>query len=480
MVHSKNLNMKYLNFFSLLRLPVLFAAVFILSSCVTRQQDSEDMPTDGMQAADFAVIQQDLAYYARNLPNKTFMADDEQKLLAEQTKDKFLSPWTLEKASYTLKNAMWALFSMNPKVGFLAKDEPFPLELWEHLRKNSQESTYPSLAEYGIVIKNTSLRAMPTHSPFYLNPKKAGEGYPFDYFQQTALWLGTPVFISHVSKDGLWYFVESALAAGWLPAEEIAKADKTFRDFLQNTELVVVVQDKVPLPALYKEQMPSAQKKSETGHNIHIGTVLPLSSRTVEVAHVFIPVSGNGGLAKWWPISLGQDAVANYPLPLTAQMVASLGNKMMGQEYGWGGIDEKRDCSALMHDLFLPFGLWLPRNSSKQAETGNVIVLENLSEAEKTDYILSKGVPFFSMIFLPGHIGLYIGEYDGKPLLFHNVWGVRLEKQMPDGSLQKGRAVIGRAVVTTLKPGVELPYAAQPLGYMENIKKLTVLPPKVN
>ena len=48
---------------------------------------------------------------------------------------------------------------------------------------------------------------------------------------------------------------------------------------------------------------------------------------------------------------------------------------------------------------------------------------------------------------------LYIGQKDGEPLVFHNVWGI---KTLEDNG-EYGRFIIGRAVITTLEPGAELP-----------------------
>jgi hypothetical protein len=49
---------------------------------------------------------------------------------------------------------------------------------------------------------------------------------------------------------------------------------------------------------------------------------------------------------------------------------------------------------------------------------------------------------------MPGHIMLYVGPYDGEPAVFHNTWGV---------AVTGGRAVVGRAVVTGLRLGEEIP-----------------------
>ena len=139
------------------------------------------------------------------------------------------------------------------------------------------------------------------------------------------------------------------------------------------------------------------------------------------------------------------------PLLLTPRNVARLGDRMMGQPYGWGGLYGDRDCSATMQDLFAPFGLWLPRNSAKQAQEGAVLKLEGLSAESKEKALREYAQPFRTLIAMPGHIGLYAGQWQGRAAMFHNMWGVR--NSLPEG--QEGRLVIGRAVVTGLRPGEE-------------------------
>ena len=161
------------------------------------------------------------------------------------------------------------------------------------------------------------------------------------------------------------------------------------------------------------------------------------------------------------------------PLPLTAEAVARIGNEMMGQPYAWGGLDGKRDCSALTRDLMAPFGIFLPRNSSAQGRAGRPIPLAGMSNEEKEAAILREAPPFRSLIWLRGHIGLYIGSYQGKAMLFHSMWGLRT-KDASGGC--DNRAVVGKTVVTTLRPGSERPDLCTPGSFLDRIEKVAVLP----
>jgi hypothetical protein len=124
---------------------------------------------------------------------------------------------------------------------------------------------------------------------------------------------------------------------------------------------------------------------------------------------------------------------------------------MMGQPYGWGDLYGNRDCSGTVKDLFAPFGLWLPRNSSKQAQVGEVISLEDLTPRQREERLLQEGIPFVTLVRLPGHIMLYLGEYEGRAALLHTLWGVRTRTLAG----REGRWLVGKTVITGLAPGME-------------------------
>ena len=76
---------------------------------------------------------------------------------------------------------------------------------------------------------------------------------------------------------------------------------------------------------------------------------------------------------------------------------------------------------SLEHDLFVPFGLYLPRNSASQAAYGGSIPLVDLPNDQKESVILDQGVPFASLIWMQGHILVYVGRYQGHPVVFHDM-----------------------------------------------------------
>ena len=385
----------------------------------------------------------------------------EQATLHEQALTRFFTPWDLKKASLPTEEAFWGVAAYGSKQGYAENLQPYPRDRWERLVALQDMEAYPSMAAPAIITRNTSQRVLPSQRPFFLDPSLPGEGFPFDYFQNSALWLGTPVLVTHRTLDGVWLFVESALASGWVRSEDVALADENFRQSYRSRSMVAVTTDDTPL----------AQAGTHLGQ-AHIGAVFPLHSRRRDELTVMVPLRDADGRARTGLATLGPGRGAPMPLPLTARAMAGLAEAMDGQLYGWGGMFENRDCSAAMRDLFLPFGVWLPRNSSQQARQGGTMIdLAGMSAEDKLRVIRARGVPFASLIWMPGHIGLYLGSsHQGEPLLLHSIWGVRTTQ--PDG--REGRAVIGRLVISTLRPGEERDDVKSD-SFLNRIRGLTII-----
>ena len=172
-----------------------------------------------------------------------------------------------------------------------------------------------------------------------------------------------------------------------------------------------------------------------------------------------------------------KETAVSSPFPLNYRNMAVLANELVDTPYGWGGKDKKRDCSSMIRDLFTPFGIWLPRHSADQALLGgHHIDFAGLTREEKQSAIMTSGIPYLTLLWLRGHIMLYIGVHQGEPLVFHNFWSTRMT-DIQGCSVKK---IIGRAAITTLHPGREWqsPVSA-PRDLLDAIQGMTFLLPPV-
>ena len=385
----------------------------------------------------------------------------EQAALHERLVERFFAPWNQAGASLSAHDIAWGVRSLGSKQGYAENLQPYPQDRWVHVVALQDLTNYPSMSAPAITVRNTALRVLPSSRPFFLDPARPGEGFPFDYFQNTALWLGAPVLITHTSLDRAWYFAETALASGWVRSEDVALADAGFLAQYQSRTLVALRKDETSLV-----------KAGRFLGQTHVGAIFPLHSQSSQGFTVKVPARAATGQATMALADIGYHQASLMPVPLTSRAVAELADAMAGQLYGWGGMFENRDCSSTMRDLFLPFGIWLPRNSSQQARSGGEFVaLDGLDVSAKLHLIRTQGVPFASLIWLPGHIGLYLGvDGRGEPLLLHNIWGVRTV--LPGGG--EGRAVAGRLVISTLRPGEERKDVRRD-GFLNRLTGLTLV-----
>ena len=414
--------------------------------------------------ADIHNLPQDLTIYAKQAGNEPLLTAEEQQRQNARFDRIFFGPWQAQKARVPLKE-LERRFGKGA-YGFTENAQAWTSKEWEALRASAKLDAYPGMAQPGITLRNTNMRALPTLHANMERPENTGPENSFDNFQYSALSWATPLFITHATADGLWHFVESPLASGWVPADDIAPVDENFMQSWRNSRLAAIIRDEVPL----------SPKDGASGY-ANIGALFPLfeakDAAKGDSLALAVPVRGTRGFARTAKVLVSKHQAQPKPLPLTPARIARVGNQMMAQPYGWGGLYERRDCSSSLRDLFTPFGIWLPRNSSAQSRSGNYVSLENLDIAEKERRIRAGAKAFASLIWMPGHITLYLGEYKGQSVIFHNIWGLRLF----DEGNPHARHVLGRAVVTTLHPGQELPELETGKTLIERIGGFVLLPP---
>lgn len=395
---------------------------------------------------DLRDIPQNLDFYARQSgAHKRLLAPGRQKELADAFIKRFFRPWRMTASGLTADQALWGIASYGARQGFGENKLKRSKEWFRVQVANARPGSFPSMAQKAILVCDSAVRVLPTDKPFFYDFKWAGEGYPFDYFQNSTLPAGTPVLLTHRSADGAWLYAESSLVSGWVRAHNTAVADAGFIQAYTTGAYAAVLADDVPL-------------RTADGRFVlraGVGAVFPVRGRNNAAAHLLAPVRDFNGRAVVAPCRMNGGQVAAMPLAATPDNFARVAASLEGQPYGWAGLYGDRDCSALLRDLYTPFGIWLPRNSSAQAKSGTVLDLKGLSRSEKERMVREKGVPFLSLLGMRGHIMLYVGTFKGRAVVFQSIWGLRLKSADP-ACERSGRLIIGRAVCTSLDPGTEV------------------------
>ena len=435
----------------------------------------------GCGAADAALPIADLRDIPQNcraalgpgFADRTLIAPDVQTQLARDYRQVILSPW---RDGYCPRSAgeVGAFFDKYAHDGGCGENLVPRDAAWAgKMLPQANLGGYPNCRRRAITVRNTSIRQLPTAECVFRPPGK-GVGYPFDQIQESALWANTPLFVAHVSAGGAWAWAESSFATGWVPAADVAFVDDAMVDAWRRHPLAAIVRDGVSLRA-----PDGAFIATE-----HIGAVLPFAdlpaaartgrddgAKPAAGLEVLAAARMPDGTATPIRVRLEPGQAEMFPVPATTGKLADLADLMLGQSYGWGGLYEQRDCSAIARDLFAPLGLYLPRNSSEQARAGKIVPLGGMSGQAKERLILCDAVPMLTLLGAPGHIMLYLGQRDSKALILHSTWGVKVRN--PNGA--EGYKLIGRCCITTLCPGIELPNIVLPEGDLRHMIDVMVL-----
>ena len=372
------------------------------------------------------------------------MTADEQLEYDRLYNEKFFSPWMQSSIELTQSERTWQ-FKYAKKKTYRSDGERIPKSWYRNQIHNSNFKNSDTLNLPAITLRHTDLRLYPSNEEIYYDPKRTGEGFPFDYSQNSSVHMNTPIMVSHYSLDQLWVYAQTSYATGWIKIEDIAFVNLGFQEKFQNGDYAITVKDNLNL-------------SDDSGQIslVKMGTIFPIDPQTKKY---LMAKKDEKGYARLEKVTVNDvDIIAHKPIKFNEYNLAYISKQLVGEPYGWGGKEKCRDCSALTRDFFAPFGIYLPRNSRQQANSGaEFMSLKGLQSNEKKKTILDNAKPFRSMLFVPGHITLYLGEKNSEPIILHNYWGVRLK----DGS----KKVMGRAIISTTQPGAEL----------SNIKKKSML-----
>lgn len=305
-----------------------------------------------------------------------------------------------------------------PESTSYVDDKKLSSSYWNSLVKETnkggiKETNY---VKYGIVIKRTNMKVLPTEDIVSDDPTDPS----FDQLQNTAVLVNEPIVILHNSLNGKWIYGYIQNCWGWVLKSDIAicKDKQTWLNNQQFESFIVVTGNKIRL-----DKNPFSKETSEL--ELSMGTILELAKeeelpnsfdgRTLYDTYIVkIPTKDKMGMLKYKfeHIAISQDVNVGF-LEYTRANILKQAFKMNGDRYGWGGMLNSRDCSSFIIDIYRSFGFKFPRNSESQAKlpckTQDFTGVGIEDKARMLDNLLPGATLHF-----PGHVMMYLGKDNGN------------------------------------------------------------------
>lgn len=310
--------------------------------------------------------------------------------------------------------------------------------------------------KFGVIVKKADIRGFPTIEPILEYPKSLD----FDIVQYSTISPPEPAALLHLSKDKKWGFFQTSFVRGWIRLDKIAFANNR-SDILSDTtstndtaasRFLVITGSYVHV---YEDR-----KFKKPLERLPMGSRLSIINEDKDRWPVSFPYRDENGLLKWGNayVSKTSDVHRGF-LPYSKKNIISQAFKALGEGYGWGGINNKRDCSSFIKDVFASVGINLPRNSRQQIAVGRTLAsLDNGSSTDDLKAAIKNAVPGITLIGLNGHIMLYLGQIEDRQYAIHSLY-------------RYGDKVVNKNIVTDLNLG----NGAKSKAFIDRLKGITII-----
>lgn len=303
---------------------------------------------------------------------------------------------------------------------------------------------------WGLVVARAHMRSFPTTERIV----KQRDDLDLDRLQETGVFPGQRVALVHESADGLWWFAVNYHYAAWLPKWAVAEASRAQVEAFQTAPAQLLVTG-----ASAKTNFnPIDSRTSEI--QLDMGVRLPMLSAR-EVGHnvqgqnpyasfiVQLPVRDSEGRLALVPTLIARSQpVVPGTLPFTDANVIRQAFKFLGERYGWGHDYNARDCTGFVGEIYKTFGFLMPRNSGQQGASSFAPTLDLRGADRATRWAALQQLNVGDLIYIPGHVMIFIGREDDQPYVIHDVTGLSYLSE----EQQLYRGVLSGVSVTPLLP----------------------------
>jgi hypothetical protein len=326
---------------------------------------------------------------------------------------------------------------------YFSHGENVPSTFYQEIEHNIHDVALSSgtILGYGFTTGYTNVRILPSDEVVSAQP---GE-IEFDELQNDSLDIATPVATVCYSSDRLWQYVISPTSEGWVHSHNVAVCGRhEVLSYFKARPFIVITKADTGLFA--------DKKLTEYCGFAMMGVRFPGIVRSGQpFVEITVPArtSSNGNLVLKTMFVNPSDVHMGY-LAYTPRTIINQAFELLNAPYGWGGFNGEPDCSRFIQAVFSTVGIHLPRNSHDQSLAGNRVVrlTQAMSRWDKMEHITGEAVGGSTLLYMKGHIMLFLGLYDGNPYAISSLWAYG-EK----GLHQNRTCVVNRVAVTDLSLG---------------------------
>ncbi len=315
-----------------------------------------------------------------------------------------------------------------PQDLYFRDGTPVPPSFFKNLEENMALEKMPQEVTLtpALVTQPTLARCLPTEEALFKSPQEAKEG-DIDVNLSTSIPPGTPLVVVHTTRDSQWALTLSTYNPGWVPVRDLVTTTwEDMRAYATYTPFAVITVAHCPVFSSILKGVPI--------FTLPMGTRVPLVGSKRGLFKILLPVAG--GPRTWKEFYIPRRLANRGYLPFREETLTEQAYGFLGEPYSWGGKDGV-DCSLLVREVFATTGVILPRNSFQQARVGTIIwTPESREDLDQALWNTPKGR---TLIFLKGHVMIYMGRENGEPQGLHSLYSWQGEK-------------VERVVLTPLEP----------------------------
>ncbi len=277
-------------------------------------------------------------------------------------------------------------------------------------KKNCGLDELPAACEvrYALTTGRANLRLLPEEAGWF---EEATDTH-YDDLQATAIDPSEPLIVLVDSLDKQFVFVESRTYAGWIKTSALVFTDRaTWLKYVAPQNYLTVIASRKTIPhgkAYFQMGSKVLLRAADLQKDGSWAICLPAADANGTVVEQGLNTPNDNGVVKG-------------VLPCTENNIIRQAFRFLGEEYGWGGLDNSVDCSAFVQDVYRSVGIEIPRDTKKQEKSMPRSISLNGMNREQRLEILRKTKPG-SLLFVPGHVMIYLGTDDkNEPIVIHSL-----------------------------------------------------------